>query len=299
VIFLLVLYRLQPQFRQVDSNRLSLASLARSVEDVSSFCNEEPLLTVRTPVAPAPQFVSDIRFESVSFRYHDQRDLALNNVSLEIPRGRTTAIVGPSGSGKTTLISLLCGFYVPAGGEILVDGVPLSQIDLSSWRGQLAWVCQHAHIFSASILENIRYGRLEASDDEVIEAAYRADAHAFIHELPGGFGTKVGNGGAQLSSGQMQRIALARAFLRKPALMILDEATNSLDSFSEETIQTFLRDRSVEQTVVVISHRLSTLKYADHAVVLDAGRVSETGSPQELAARRGLFSRLKDLQYVG
>jgi subfamily B ATP-binding cassette protein MsbA len=297
IIFLLVLYRLQPQIRQWDSNRLSLAALARSVEDVTDFCACAPPQD-SMPTLPVRSLENEICFDQVSYCYEDQQDFALRGVSLRIPRGRTTAIVGPSGSGKTTLISLLCGFYGPVAGEIRIDGVPLSQIDPGAWRGQIAWVCQGAHVFNASIRENIRYGRLEATDDEVVEAAMRADAHCFIAELPGAYDTRVGSSELQLSSGQMQRIALARAFLRKADLMILDEATNALDSLSEDVIQDFLRDRSLGQTVIVISHRLSTVKFADQAIVLNAGRIVETGNPRELAARNGLFSRLKELQHV-
>lgn len=301
IIFLLVLYRFQPQVRQLDTNRLSLASLAHSVEDVTAFCQSAPPATPpATPPAPAAarQLPGDIEFDHVLFRYEDQQDLALRGVSFRIPRGRTTAIVGPSGSGKTTLVSLLCGFYSPLAGQIRVGPTALSALDLAAWRGGIAWVCQGAHIFSDTIRENIRYGRLTATPDEVLDAARRADAHSFIVALPDGYDTKVGNGGVALSSGQMQRIALARAFLRRAALLILDEATNALDSLSEDVIQDFLRNRPPGQTVIVISHRLSTLKHADTAIVLDSGRIAESGTPQELATRRGLFSRLRDLQHV-
>jgi ABC-type multidrug transport system fused ATPase/permease subunit len=298
IIFLLVIYRLQPQIRQWDSNRLSLVALARSVEDVTDFCSSPPPAENSSPTISARSLESEIRFDRVRFCYEDQQEFALHGVSLRIRRGQTTAIVGPSGSGKTTLISLLCGFYRPVAGEIRVDDAPLSTLDLASWRGQIAWVCQGAHIFKATIRENIQCGRLNAAADEVVEAAMRADAHSFITALPDGYNTRVGSGELQLSSGQMQRIALARAFLRKAPLLILDEATNALDSLSEDVIQEFLRDRSLGQTVIVISHRLSTVKFADQAIVLNAGRIVESGSPRELAARHGLFSRLKDLQNV-
>lgn len=298
IIFLLVLYRLQPQIRQWDSNRLSLAALARSVEDVIDFYAATPPLEYPAPAVVVRPLEREIRFDQVSYCYEDQPEFALQGASLRLARGQTTAIIGPSGSGKTTLVSLLCGFYRPVAGEIRVDGVPLAQCDLAGWRSQIAWVSQGAHIFNASIRENIRYGRLDADDDEVIEAAMRADAHSFITCLPFGYDTRVGNSEQQLSTGQMQRIALARAFLRKADLLILDEATNSLDSLSEDVVQEFLRDRPVGQTVIVISHRLSSVKFADRAIVLNAGRVAETGSPRELAARKGLFSKLKELQHV-
>jgi subfamily B ATP-binding cassette protein MsbA len=222
----------------------------------------------------------------------------LDGVSFRAPAGKTTAIVGPSGSGKTTLVSLLCRFRDPFSGEILAAGEPLSSMDLDDWRGCISWAGQDSYLFGATVRENIRYGNLAASDTEVIDAAIVADADAFIRQLPEGYDTKIGNSGVSLSGGQTQRLALARAFLRKPPILILDEATSALDSISEDFIQRCLRHTGRSQTVIVISHRLSTVKYADHIVVLNKGRVTEQGSPQELFARRGFLSKLRELQNV-
>ena len=308
VVFLLVLYRMQPHIRQLDSARLGLAALTGPVEAVLDFlAAPDAPQTAGTPVT-APREIQSvvqprslqraIEFDCVSFAYDGGRDLAVDEICFQIPAGKTTAIVGPSGSGKTTLVSLLCRFYEPTSGTILVDGQPLSRIDTSEWRNQIAWVSQDAHIFSAGVEENIRYGKLGASQEEIVRAAQAAGADEFILQLPEGYETKLGNGGAQLSSGQTQRIALARAFLRNPALLILDEATNSLDSISEAWIREHVRNMKGQRTVVIISHRLPAVSGADHVVVLAEGRVSEQGTPKALAVGQGLFSRFRELQHV-
>jgi ABC-type multidrug transport system fused ATPase/permease subunit len=297
MVFLLVLYRLQPQIRQLDSARLSLVSLTSAVEQVVRFL-ESDLGAAPAPIVRGPEFRRAIEFEGVSFSYEATRDVALQNVSLRIPFGKTTAVVGRSGSGKTTLVSMLCRFCEPALGEILVDGQPLSTFDVDDWRGRIGWVSQDAYLFSGSVRENIRYGKLDASDDEIIGAAIAADADGFIRDLPNGYESMLGSTGSQLSSGQTQRIALARAFVRKPAILILDEATNALDGLSEHLIRTRLSWLGPDRTVIIISHRLSSVKDADRVIVLDSGRVSEQGSPSELLRRHGFLSTLREVQHV-
>jgi subfamily B ATP-binding cassette protein MsbA len=296
IVFLLVLYRLQPQIRQLDGARLSLVALTTPVREVVSFLesNIEPRESQIDGVKL--RFENHIDFKDVYFRYG--ADMVLHDINVQIPCGHTTAIVGPSGSGKTTLVSLLCRFYNATSGEIRVDGQPLSDVDVDAWRRDIAWVSQEAYMFGATIADNIRYGRLDATRDEVVMAAIQADADHFIRQLPNGYDTAIGNGGTRLSSGQMQRIALARAFVRKPRILILDEATNALDSISEETIRAALRGISGMRTVIIISHRLSTVRHADHVVVLSNGRVTDQGSPRELLARRGLLRTFQELQHV-
>jgi ABC-type multidrug transport system fused ATPase/permease subunit len=297
IVFLLVLYRLQPHIRQFDSARLSLVALSGPFEDVTKFVESaEPAR--RASLVTQCELGEALEFSKVSFSYAASREAALEDVSFRIPCGRTTAIVGPSGSGKSTLISLLCRFYEPERGAIRVGGRSLGSIDVDAWRSRIAWVSQDAYIFAATVRENIRYGRLDASDDEVIDAAIQADADAFIQQLPQRYDTPIGRGGEQLSSGQVQRIALARAFLRRADLLILDEATNALDSISEAAIRTGLRQSAGRQTVIVISHRLSSVRHADHVVVLSDGRVLEEGLPPDLVARRGLYFQLRELQHV-
>lgn len=298
VVFLVMLYRLQPQIRQLDSGRISLIALTSSVEDVMRLFDSEGQRVLPSGHSSFDGLRSEIRFESVKFRYESEHQFALENVSFVIPQGKTTAIIGPSGSGKTTIISLLCRFREPVAGELLVDGAPLDGIGMQQWRGQVAWAGQDTHLFSTNVRENIRYGRLDASDEEVNEAAIHADADDFIRSLPNGYETKIGNGGVPLSGGQTQRISLARAFLRKPDILILDEATSALDSVSEDSIQRALPCRVGRQTMIVISHRLSTVRYADHVIVLKNGRVTEQGSPRELFRTRGFLSQLRELQHV-
>jgi subfamily B ATP-binding cassette protein MsbA len=237
---------------------------------------------------------------AVSFWYEQEREFSIETLSLSIPMGRTTAIVGASGSGKTTLVSLLCRFYEPRSGEIRVNGQNILDFDIDQWRREIAWVSQDAYLFSGSVAENIRYGRLDATDEEIRLAAEQADASGFISRLPEGYETQVGNGGVSLSRGQVQRIALARALVRKARILILDEATNAIDSVSEDWIQHSLRTMAGDVTVIVISHRLSSVKHADHVVVLENGAVAQQGAPREViaAGSHGYYSKLRTLQHV-
>jgi len=298
VVFLLVLYRLQPQIQQLDSARLSLITLTSSVEDVMNFLEIKASARLKAPGTPFSGFCREIEFDGVSFFYGRDDEFALENISFRIPCGKTTAILGPSGSGKTTLISLLCRFRDPVFGEIRADGESIHEVDVNEWRSQIAWAGQDTYLFSDTVRENIRYGNLSAGRDEIVAAAIRADADGFIAQLPQGYDTKVGAGGVPLSGGQMQRIALARALLRDPAILILDEATSALDSLSEDFIQQYLMENAGRQTVIVISHRLSTVRYADQVIVLQNGCVADQGSPRELFARQGFLSRLRELQHV-
>jgi ATP-binding cassette, subfamily B, bacterial MsbA len=296
VVFLLVLYRLQPQIRQLDASRLSLVAMTTPVEEVSRFLAAGA--EMRDSSSPPHPVRHAIDFDAVCFSYDDPAGFRLDRISFRIPAGKTTAIVGRSGSGKSTLVKLLCRFYEPRTGSIHVDGAPLDSVEAADWRENIAWVSQDAHMFRASVRENIRYGRLGASDEEVTAAAIRADADLFITHLPEGYDTKIGSGGTELSSGQVQRIALARAFVRRAPILILDEATNALDSLSEEFIQSRLRRDEEPQTVIVISHRLSSVKKADYVIVLENGCIADQGTPAELFARRGLFARMRELQHV-
>jgi subfamily B ATP-binding cassette protein MsbA len=245
------------------------------------------------PVAPLRR---GIRFEDVSFCYTASGLAALDGVTIEIPAGRTTALVGPSGAGKSTLIHLVERFHDPTAGSIFADDVPLPELDLAAWRGALALAGQDMHLFNATVRENIGCGRLGATDAEIEAAARNANAHDFIVKLPRGYDSPTGDYGVRLSGGERQRISLARAFLRDPTLLILDEATNALDSLSEQGVQEAIERLCRDRTVIVIAHRIATVQNADHVIVLDAGRVAQQGTPAALLREGGLFARLRALQ---
>ena len=295
--FIFILYRLQPQVQQLGGARVSLIALTSSVEDVMSFLDRSDKPYIRSGRIPFQVLKQAISFESVAFHYNPVEKPALQNISICIPQGKTTALVGPSGAGKSTIISLICRFYDVTLGEIYIDGCPLRELNLADWRSQIAIVSQDIHIFSTTVRQNIAYGLLEATESEIIAAARLANADEFISQLPQGYDTKVGDRGIRLSGGQRQRIALARAIVRNPEILILDEATNALDSISENLIQEALNTLSQNRTVIVVAHRLSTIKHADQIIVLDDRRVIEQGNLQHLLKLNGLFARLYRLQH--
>jgi subfamily B ATP-binding cassette protein MsbA len=217
-------------------------------------------------------------------------------VSFDIPRGTLTAIVGRSGAGKSTLVDLLFRFRDPTGGQILVDGVPLRDLRLASWRRRVALMSQDVQLLNDTVASNIGFGRADATRLDIERAAELAGASAFIAQLPQSYDTMIGDAGARLSGGQRQRIALARTILRDPDLLLLDEATNALDNETEREFQLALRRYAQGRTVVVIAHRLSTVEEADQVIVLDDGRLVETGPPAVLLKARGAFARLHGLQ---
>jgi ATP-binding cassette, subfamily B, bacterial len=229
-----------------------------------------------------------IAFENISFRFPNGQRV-FENLSLNLEPGRRTGLVGPSGGGKSTLFALLQRYYDVQGGRILIDGQDISRVTQQSLQETIAVVPQDLSLFHRSALENIRYGRPDASDDEVFEAAIAARCHNFIEALPDGFKTIVGERGLKLSGGQRQRIAIARAFLKGAPLLLLDEATSALDSESEEAIQSALANLMHGRTVIAIAHRLSTLRHFDRILVLQAGRIVEDGSPDHLMQHDGIY----------
>jgi subfamily B ATP-binding cassette protein MsbA len=213
-----------------------------------------------------------------------------------VPAGKTTAIVGESGAGKSTVMSLLFRFRDPTSGEIVADGTPLTAFDLQSWRERLSVMSQEVYLFNDTIAANIEYADFDAGPERVREAARIARADEFINSLPEGYDTRVGDQGMRLSGGQRQRIALARAILRNPDILLLDEATNALDIETEQAFQLALKQFSKGRTVVVIAHRLATVRAADQIIVMSKGRVIEVGRPDLLLKRPGHFARLYNLQ---
>ncbi|MEC4869070.1 MAG: ABC transporter ATP-binding protein, partial [Jaaginema sp. PMC 1078.18] len=240
-----------------------------------------------------------IIFDDVSLSYQAEQKLALNRVSFELEKGKVVALVGASGAGKSSIADLLIGLYEPTEGKIYVDEVDLKEYSYESWRSRLGVVSQDTFIFNTNILENIRYGVPEASEQEVIEAAKQAQAHEFISELPLSYDTVVGERGYRLSGGQRQRVALARAILRQPEILILDEATSALDSQSERLVQEALGKFQSDRTALVIAHRLSTIVRADKIIVLDKGRIVEVGHHQDLLKLNGVYSKYWNLQSQG
>jgi ATP-binding cassette subfamily C protein CydD len=232
-----------------------------------------------------------IRFQDVHFAYAPGRE-ALAGISFDIAPGERVALVGPSGAGKTTVASLLLGFITPTQGHIQVDGRTLAELDLDDWRRRLAWVPQQPRLFAGSIADNIRLGRPDATDAAVRAAAARAFAADFIEALPAGYDTPVGERGVGLSGGQIQRIALARAFLRDARLVLLDEATASLDPASEAVVQQAVDALAADRSLLVIAHRLATVRHADRILVIDGGRVVEQGDHQSLSAQDGPYRRM-------
>jgi ATP-binding cassette subfamily B protein len=252
------------------------------------------------PVALPEPPLGSLEFDHVTFRYPTRpEEKALHELSLAIAPGETVAVVGPSGAGKSTLFQLALRFYDPQEGRVLVDGIDLRDADPAAIRNRIAVVPQETVIFASSAKDNIRYGRWDASDEEIVEAAKAANAHEFLDTLPERYDTFLGEGGARLSGGQRQRIVIARALLRDAPLLLLDEATSALDAKSEKLVQEALERLMKTRTTIVIAHRLATTRAADRIIVMDGGRIVEEGTHASLTKANGLYASLARLQFAG
>jgi len=285
--------------RQLSRIMNTIQQSTSSVERVFEILDTPPAIADRPAAAALPGFTSTLRFEGVSFRYPGSPDLTLRDITLDIRRGEVVAFVGMSGAGKSTLIDLVPRFHDVTSGRITIDGHDVRDVTQASLRAQIAVVTQETFLFSDSIHYNIAYGRPGATLDEVSRAARQAQAEEFILACPEGYATLCGERGVRLSGGQRQRLAIARAFLKDPPILILDEATSDLDAESEFMVQQALTDLMRNRTVLVIAHRLATVRNADRIVVVHEGRLAEIGSHEELLARDGVYRRLYALQMEG
>ncbi|MEP7225789.1 MAG: ABC transporter ATP-binding protein [Gemmatimonadales bacterium] len=295
IVFLMAALKLTSPLKTIASFPATMAVTLASAERIFDFL-DQPSTEVDRPDDEVARFEREIAFDRVSFRYGDG-DLVLRDVSFSLGKGRVVALVGPSGAGKTTLADLLPRFHDPTTGQLLMDGVPLTRLGRRSLRALMGVVSQDTVLLNDTVRSNIAYGSPGASAAQVEAAAAAANAAAFIAELPQGYDTVLGERGTRLSGGQRQRIAIARALLRDPPILILDEATSALDTESERLVQQAIERLMRERTVLVIAHRLATVRDAGEIVVLDAGRVVQRGSHEELLQVGGLYRRLYDLQF--
>ena len=259
---------------------------------------EDSVLEKKEPIVLTKPLLGSLMLQNVSFSYPARPQvIVINDFTLEISAGETIALVGPSGSGKTTIFQLLLRFYEQQNGDIFIDGVNSSDLSKKSLRESFSLVPQEPIIFAMSAMDNIRFSRPDATDQEVKAAAIAADAHDFISEMPLGYKTFVGERGIMLSGGQRQRVAIARAVLRDAPILLFDEATSSLDSVSEKAVQSAVEILALNRTTLIIAHRLSTVKKADRIIVMDAGDIVEIGSHDQLINKGGLYSTLADIQF--
>jgi subfamily B ATP-binding cassette protein MsbA len=274
----------------------TIAAVSVAFERVTQICDADTVIREHTAAIEPPSFRGEIAFENVTFGY-DPSAPVLRDVSFAIEPGQTVGIVGPTGSGKSTVVSLIPRFRDLDAGSIRIDGVDIRDYKLRELRSQIGFVLQDTVLLRGTVRDNIAFGRPDATEDEIIEAAKMANAHGFISRMPDGYGSQIGDRGMTLSGGQRQRIGIARALIRNNPILILDEPTAALDTESERLVTEALERLMKGRTVITIAHRLSTLRDADKIIVIDDGTVTENGTPNELLASDGLYTKLRRLQY--
>ena len=297
IFFVIVFSRIIPPAQAVISAYYNLQKGSAAAHRIFEVLDEKEGITERENAIQKNEFEHSIEYRNVSFAYQsDNNEYVLKNINLTIEKGKTIAVVGPSGAGKTTLVDLLPRFYDCTSGEILIDGIPIKDMNINSLRELSGIVSQESILFNDSILHNIAFGKRNTNKEKIIEAAKIANADEFINQLPNGYYTTIGDRGLSLSGGQRQRISIARAILKNPPILILDEATSALDTESEYYVQEALERVMQNRTSIIIAHRLSTIQHADEIIVMDKGEIIERGTHQNLIKAGGLYKKLIDLQ---
>ena len=295
--FILILFSILGPIKQMSNVNIKIQAGAASAERIFRLLDTKPqIVEIKNPII-LDKFRASLEFKDVHFEYQEGSELVLDSISFKINKGEVVALVGPSGSGKSTIADIIPRFYDATSGEITIDGNNIKNISLSSLRNNMGIVTQEVILFNDSIRNNISYAQGDKSDALVKEAARAANALDFIENTPNGFETVVGERGVKLSGGQKQRIAIARALLKNPSILILDEATSALDTESEKKVQTAIESLMKDRTALVIAHRLSTVQKADKIIVIENGKVVETGSHETLFEKNGIYRRLYDLQF--
>jgi subfamily B ATP-binding cassette protein MsbA len=295
-IFIGALLSFYTPFKKLNGIGVYITQLSVSLERLMALFKLQPSVREATHPVAMGDFTRSLEFKNVSFSYGEAP--VLDEVSFVLKRGERYGLAGESGSGKSSLINLVFRFYDPTSGHIEIDGVPLDQLRIADLRSHLALVSQDILLFNSTVAENIGYGKIGATRDEIIAAAKDANAHGFIESLPQGYDTPLGEKGQRLSGGQRQRIAIARAFVRNAPILVLDEATASLDSQSEAEVQKAIDSLAANRTVICVAHRLSTLRSMDRILVLEKGRIVEQGSFDQLLAQRGIFTAMAARQSI-
>ncbi len=296
VAFIFYALNISRSISQISRLYTAVNTAAGASERIFEILEEKPEIEDESHAKEIDTVKGEISFEHLNFEYDSGRKV-LNDINFVAKQGQTIALVGPSGAGKTTLLNLIPRFYDPTSGSIKVDGENIRDLKVKSFRNHISMVPQEVHLFGASIEENIRYGLLDATREEIIQAAKDANAHDFIMDIPGNYEATIGEKGVKLSGGQRQRLAIARAILKNPEILLLDEATSALDSDSESQVQEALYHLMKGRTTFVIAHRLSTIQHADRILVLNEGKIVEDGTHQELLTQKGLYSHLYELQF--